>query len=232
MIKIGAPTATIDSPIEHLIACHRGIEERLDTLVNAADHLTGDRAAALEAIRKSLHFLETNGAFHTADEEDSLFPRLRPKLTPEELTFVESLQLQHTEADDIYKVLKNAAAAVAGEPSADAIHQFADAANRLRAIYQRHIEFEDQVLMALARRRLAPEEIQQISEEMRARRRGGPAARVACVAPSRRAIGGGRGSRGICRLRALFSRSTFRRTRTRGSVPAQKTPGSGSIHFD
>lgn len=39
MIQIGASAATVDSPIEHLMACHRRIEQRLDTLVNAACHL-------------------------------------------------------------------------------------------------------------------------------------------------------------------------------------------------
>jgi ribulose 1,5-bisphosphate synthetase/thiazole synthase len=36
MIQIGASAATIDTPIEHLIACHRRIEQRLETLINAA----------------------------------------------------------------------------------------------------------------------------------------------------------------------------------------------------
>ena len=48
---------------------------------NAAGHMENDRAGALDAIRKSLEFLDTSGALHTQDEEDSLFPRLRPKLS-------------------------------------------------------------------------------------------------------------------------------------------------------
>jgi hypothetical protein len=30
MIQIGASAATIDSPIEHLVACHRRIEQRAE----------------------------------------------------------------------------------------------------------------------------------------------------------------------------------------------------------
>ena len=80
MIQIGATAATIDSPIEHLTACHRRIEQRLETLVNAAGHIPTNRTSALGAVKSSLHFLDTSGVLHTEDEELSLFPRLRPKL--------------------------------------------------------------------------------------------------------------------------------------------------------
>ena len=53
MIQIGASAATIDTPIEHLMACHRRIEQRLETLIDAAGHMVKDRTGAIEAIRKS-----------------------------------------------------------------------------------------------------------------------------------------------------------------------------------
>ena len=171
MIQIGAPAATIDSPIEHLMACHRRIEQRLDTLVNAADHLVDQRAAALEAIRRSFQFLDTSGAFHTADEEDSLFPRLRPKLSLDELAFVDSLETEHGEADSIYREVKKRASEAMDQPSTDSIRQYAECAGRLRALYRKHIQSEDQILTALARRSLDAADIEQISAEMRARRR-------------------------------------------------------------
>jgi iron-sulfur cluster repair protein YtfE (RIC family) len=95
MIQIGAPAATLDTPMEHLMACHRRIEQRLETLVAAADHLTGNRQAALDAIEKSITFLDANGNMHTRDEELSLFPRLRPKLSAEEREYIDSLERQH-----------------------------------------------------------------------------------------------------------------------------------------
>jgi hypothetical protein len=61
MIEIGASAATIDSPIEHLVACHRRIKRRLDTLMNAAGHLLKQLTAALAAIASSFSFLETSG---------------------------------------------------------------------------------------------------------------------------------------------------------------------------
>ena len=109
MIQIGAPSATIDSPIEHLMACHRRIEQRLDTLIKAAGHIGKDRLAALAAIASNLHFLDTSGALHTEDEEASLFPRLRPKLSATEIAFVDSLEAQHAEAESIFSELKRLA---------------------------------------------------------------------------------------------------------------------------
>jgi len=102
MIQIGAPSATLDAPVEHLMACHRRIEQRLDTLNTVAAHLPDDRSGAMAAIEKCFQFLDSNGALHTEDEELSLFPRLRPHLASDELEFVDSLESQHREAEAIY----------------------------------------------------------------------------------------------------------------------------------
>jgi iron-sulfur cluster repair protein YtfE (RIC family) len=172
MIQIGASGATIDSPIEHLMACHRRIEQRLETLVNAAGHLEYHRAEALNAIRRSLEFLDTSGALHTQDEEASLFPRLRPKLSDSEAAFVDSLEAQHVEAATVFADLKQLAAAL-NTPSgsiADPIASYSDCARRLRLLYRDHILAEDQILTALAKRSLGESEISEISREMRARR--------------------------------------------------------------
>jgi hemerythrin-like domain-containing protein len=164
MIQIGAPAATIDSPIEHLMACHRRIEQRLDTLVDAPGYMTSRPAEAQAAIANSLHFLDTNGVLHTEDEEASLFPRLRGNLSASESAFIDSLEAQHDEAESIYSELKQLAA----EKRFDA--DYRERAERLRALYRAHIRTEDEVLMALAKRSLGVEQLGQISREMRERR--------------------------------------------------------------
>ena len=172
MIQIGAPAATIDSPIDHLMACHRRIEQRLDTLVNAADHLINDRPAALNALANSLHFLDTNGLRHTEDEEASLFPRLRPKVSPDEIGFIDSLESQHAEAESIYAELKLLAARLnlEGGLSPEPIGHYRACAERLRSLYRSHIRSEDEILTAMARRSLGESELAEISKEMRERR--------------------------------------------------------------
>jgi hemerythrin-like domain-containing protein len=168
MIQIGVSPATIDSPIEHLAACHRRIEQRLDTLVNAADHIKHDPSAAAAAIAASLRFLDTSGVLHTRDEEDSLFPRLRPKLTPTEAAFLDTLESQHAEAECIYLQLKSLQASL-NDPAFDAAI-YKDCAVRLREFYKGHIQSEDQILAVLATRLLDQTDLRAITQEMHYRR--------------------------------------------------------------
>ena len=172
MIKIGARSATIDSPVEHLIACHRRIEERLDTLARAADHLETDRVSALAAIAKSLEFLDSSGGLHTQDEERSLFPRLRPRLTADQIGFLALLEAQHGDADAILSRLKELVGEAAHEdPVTGALAgQYRECAEDLRRVYRGHIRSEDEIVTALAKRLLTAPELAEISREMRARR--------------------------------------------------------------
>ena len=168
MIQIGAPSATLDAPVEHLMACHRRIEQRLETLIAAGSHLEDDRARALEAIGGSIRFLDSNGAMHTADEESSLFPRLRPKLSPDEVAYVDSLEQDHQRAEAIYAELKELVALA--DSGIDWVERYRDCAERLRSLYREHIRSEDEILTRLARRSLSDEDLAAISIEMRERR--------------------------------------------------------------
>ena len=172
MIQIGAPPSTLDAPVQHLTACHRRIEQRLDTLVHAAGLLATDRARALDAIASSMRFLDSNGVMHTEDEEASLFPRLRPKLSPDELAFVEALERQHGEAASIYAQLGKLVERAAELPEVppDLIEQYGSCAEQLRALYRAHIQSEDDILSPLALRYLSDTELTAISAEMRRRR--------------------------------------------------------------
>lgn len=173
MIQIGAPAATIDSPLEHLVACHRRIEQRLDTLVNAAAHIEKDRPAAMEAIGKSIRFLDFSGVLHTEDEERSLFPRLRPRLPASDLAFLDSLEADHTEAESIYEDLKQIVAELSStsELPPEVVNRYTECAKRLRSLYREHICAEDAQLIGLASRHLSESEKSDMSREMQARRR-------------------------------------------------------------
>lgn len=167
MIQIGEKTAGIDAPLEHLIACHRRIEERLSSLVRAGGELERGYEAPREAIAAAVRFLDSNGALHTEDEEASLFPRLRAGLSPEEMAYVESLGRQHQAADQVYAELKAVAELLSGE-----IRAFRELAGRLQGIYREHITSEEATLLPLARRSLDARQLQEISGEMKQRRAG------------------------------------------------------------
>lgn len=172
MIHIGQKAVTVDRPIEHLAACHRRIEDRLTTLERAGEWLvspaeTGKdeirKAEAIQAIASAVRFLDSSGAMHTVDEETSLFPRLLPRLDPDERNYVESLERQHREVDQAYAELK--AAISAGKPD-----RYRLAVACVARLYRDHIASEDRVLMAIANRHLSSADLEAIAAEMRARR--------------------------------------------------------------
>jgi len=79
-IQIGAkPDSGFDDPIGMLKDCHRRIESFLHILCVVADRAQGRRLTDEEraAVQAALQHFRTGEQRHTADEEQSLFPRLR-----------------------------------------------------------------------------------------------------------------------------------------------------------
>ncbi len=165
--------ATLDRPLDHLLACHRRIEERLDVLRRAAGHLGDRRAEALEAIANSFRFLDSNGALHTADEEESLFPRLCGRVGGQDADFLRALEEDHREVERVYRGVKDVYAAMATAADRD-IGQldksFGRSVDRLRELYRAHIAAEDARLIGLGREVLDATELSAISLEMKTRR--------------------------------------------------------------
>lgn len=156
---------TLSRPLEHLKACHRRIEERLDTLERVAQHATERPDEAVDALINVFHFLDTAGAIHTLDEEESVFPRLTPKLEQGERSFLAGLEHDHTTAHNLYMELKEQA------KRRDFGPRFRGVVERFVAHYRKHIATEDELLDALCREKLTPQELAQVSGEMKARRR-------------------------------------------------------------
>ena len=161
--------ATLDAPLEHLMACHRRIEQRLATLERAGAALRERKDEALAAIRSAFAFMDSNGAIHTRDEEESLFPRLQPTLAEADLALVEVLKVEHEEEELIYLHLKQVVDHVqAGEEMA--LTEYDETVARLCALYRRHIAAEDTRLMHVARSALSGNDLAAISSEMKSRR--------------------------------------------------------------
>lgn len=166
----GAPgSATPDAPLEHLRACHRRIEQHLETLERAAAALDTRRGEALAAFESAFHFLNTSGALHTADEEESLFPRLMPLLEIGERSYLAGLEHGHTEAHRMYSALKELVRAPQHDPAWTA--RVRDLAARLAAHYRLHIASEDESLQDYAARLLTQQQLAAIGAEMKARRK-------------------------------------------------------------
>lgn len=161
--------SSLDRPLDHLMACHRRIEERLDVMERAASRLEDLREEALGAFAPAFAFLDTSGVLHTADEEESLFPRLRPLMERGERTYLAGLEHDHTEAHRMYEELKGLIAA----PREDGewMAKVRGLVERLSGHYRRHIASEDETLQSYAGGLLSPAALAEIAAEMRARRK-------------------------------------------------------------
>jgi hypothetical protein len=100
----GKPLAGFDQPIELLKDCHRRVEHFLDVLQKVValfgeGHLSEEGRRALQT---SLDYFEHAAPRHTADEEQSLFPRMRRSSDAQDravMAELERLESDHRHAE-------------------------------------------------------------------------------------------------------------------------------------
>jgi hemerythrin-like domain-containing protein len=177
-IVIGArPESSFQEPIGLLYDCHRRIERFLSVLVRVATQakgceLTGDERTAFET---ALRYFREAAPQHTADEEESLFPRLRKMRESE--TMVALRQIETLEQDHLWANRAQAEADRLGQAwLASGTLAMADAAclssvlMQLSGLYERHIAVEEREVFPVAAQVLGAEDRKSIGEEMAARR--------------------------------------------------------------
>jgi hemerythrin-like domain-containing protein len=171
------PDHDFDEPLGLLSDCHRRIEHFLDIL-NAVHAKVGGEALSTSdrsALEGSLQYFRTAAPRHTADEEESLFPRLRESRDPvaaQALAVIDGLEHDHEEANAHHEAVDVLIRRwlSAGPLTAAESAELRDRLSRLQALYQRHIAVEDQELFPAAARVLDDDQIGQIGREMAARR--------------------------------------------------------------
>jgi hemerythrin-like domain-containing protein len=163
-----------DDPLGMLRSCHRRIEHALDLVERvAAMERTGPLdLAGRDALRRTLHYFATGVPRHAADEDDSLFPRLRAAGSAV-LDAAGRLSHQHHELDRLHRELES----LAQEPLERGCFEshaerlrFAYVIGRLRAVYHEHIRLEDEEIFPAAQTALSEEELGEVGTEMAARR--------------------------------------------------------------
>lgn len=166
-----------DAPFALMSDCHRRIEHFLRILQRVVDAYASAPldAQARTALRASLRYFRESAPNHTADEEDSLFPRLR-SLDREDLSALlieaDRLERDHKQAVSIHDAVDERVERWldSGTLGADEIHQLREDLATLDALYARHIQFEDTVLFPQAAGILSNSEIKNIGAEMATRR--------------------------------------------------------------
>ena len=171
-----------DQPLGLLSDCHRRIEHFLDVLATVTD--SAGRGELNQSFRRALEVAITYFAVaapnHTADEEASLFPRLRRNDDPalqQALAALDALERDHDEADAHHAAVDALVRRWLGDGTltgTDAA-RLRDHLAHLRALYSRHIAIEDTHVFPAAAHALGRAEILDIGAEMAARRQVAPA---------------------------------------------------------
>jgi hemerythrin-like domain-containing protein len=177
-IRIGQrPDHGFDEPLGLLSDCHRRIEHFLGVLATVTDDAAGGplTPSYRSALEGSIRYFAVAAPKHTADEESSLFPRLRESGDPEAvgaLASLDALEHDHDEAEAHHAAVDELvrrwlAADNLSQPDLEELRQ---RVGRLQALYRRHIAIEDREVFPVAARVLDRAQIEQIGGEMAARR--------------------------------------------------------------
>ncbi len=174
-IQIGAkPDSGFDDPIGMLKDCHRRIERFLHILWVVADRapgraLTDEETAAVQA---ALQYFHVGGQRHNADEEESLFPRLRAEGVNGHHEELGRLESDHRNANELHAAAETLYTAwiSAGRLSPEDEQRLQSVTEQLKNLYEAHIQVEEQVVFPHAVQALDRRTIEAIGLEFRARR--------------------------------------------------------------
>ncbi|MCL4207125.1 MAG: hemerythrin domain-containing protein [Pirellulaceae bacterium] len=171
------PLASFSEPIEMLKDCHRRIEHFLDVLRKVErsfvrSELDDHGRRALEA---ALDYFANFAPRHTADEEQSLFPRMRGSDDAESCAIMADLDVlesDHRRCETFHSLIDRVVRSWLETGRLDDVQRksLQTALDELTTIYTTHIQHEEQRIFAVASRILEPGQIRELGEEMRRRR--------------------------------------------------------------
>jgi hemerythrin-like domain-containing protein len=177
-VTIGAKRESdFNDPLGMLSDCHRRIEMFLRALQSVCVQARGARLDSEQrsALEASLRYFREAAPKHTADEEESLFPRLRESsgaAAEALLARVEALEKDHGVAaaahDEVEQLGRKWLAE--GELPADEAARLVALVEQLAEMYRHHIDVEDREVFPAAGKILSGADRSTIGREMAARR--------------------------------------------------------------
>ena len=164
------PENLFREPIDYLFADHfrqRVVCKFLDEI--AFDPIAAE-SARLGAI--VLAYLEQELPHHIADEEQDLFPRLHSRCSPADKgeRILDMLSAEHRRDSDLCAVVLEGLRAVAEGHEPHNCAAFVRAAAAFAETQRRHLAWEDEVVLPLARERLTNEDLADMGRSMAERR--------------------------------------------------------------
>jgi hemerythrin-like domain-containing protein len=163
-----------DDPIGMLKDSHRHIESFLDLLCTVVQR-AHSRALTLEesnAVDAALHYFRVGGQCHKADEEKSLFPRLRADWTMSSVEEIDGLEGDARKAESLRARLEKLYEEWIEKSwlSPENEQHLLTTTKRLKHLYEEHIRVEELVVFPHAAEVLDRQTIAAIGQEFRDRR--------------------------------------------------------------
>ena len=168
-----SPAAGFDDPVEIWLACHERVLRFCSLMHRLNDHVgtEGANADARVTANSIRRYFNEAAPRHHEDEEVDLFPRLRARLRSDELATLAptlaSIEEDHATTAELWKAMDERLARIeAGERA------LLDPAlvDRWTALYQHHIQAEEQVILPALRRALTAADWKAAGHAMAARR--------------------------------------------------------------
>ncbi|HET6880391.1 MAG TPA: hemerythrin domain-containing protein [Pirellulales bacterium] len=177
-VNFGTPReSSFAQPLGLLSDCHRRIESFLTDMRCVATELGGGILAKAdrERLSRAVRYFTVAAPRHTADEEESLFPRLRVATDPQARQAIDALsrlEADHDRADDCHAEANALADRWLAEGTLDGsdAERLVELLETLAAIYAAHIAVEDSTVFPAAGEALDSSQIEAIGREMAARR--------------------------------------------------------------
>lgn len=175
-IQIGAkPDSGFDDPLGMLMDCHRRIEHFLNILCVVASRAEGRPLSDEEAtaVRSALQYFRSGGERHTADEEESLFPRLKNGEGGAAFEELARLEKDHQAAGELHRTVETLYLKWTAEHTLtqDENRQLTLSTQELTRLYREHIKVEEETVFPHALKALDSHALEAIGQEFRARRK-------------------------------------------------------------
>jgi hemerythrin-like domain-containing protein len=178
LLKIGQPLDHgFDQPLGLLSDCHRRIEHFLGVLMAILRDADGGALSASQQteLETALTYFATAAPRHTADEEESLFPKLRRLSGPDAnrvMAIITRLHDDHHSVGDHHVSVDWLVRKWIADRHLlpDDARELGERLVALQGIYQEHIAIEDRELFPAAGRLLSSDDLRAIGREMAARR--------------------------------------------------------------
>ena len=171
-IQIGQTESDFSNPLGLLSDCHRRIERFLGVLTKVCERAKGQHMQPDEedALETALAYFRNSAPKHTADEEESLFPRLRGAAAA--VDCMARLEGDHQTAGRDHETVDAIGRQwlAEGTLGAEPFREMSQALERLAVLYAQHIAIEDTELFPLAAKVMRAGELAEVGREMAERR--------------------------------------------------------------